>query len=135
MKDKISLQIPYKKEYVSIARLTSSVLASQLEFDLEAIEDIKVAIGEACNNAILHSNKENLENEFFTVTFTVIENGLGIEIYDNGEGFNLNNYEKPNLEEYKENGLGIFIMEALMDEMKIDSQPDMGTLIKMKKYI
>ncbi len=56
MKDCISLKLPTKSEYVSVARLTASVVANNMGFDIESIEDIKVAVGEACNNAVLHAH-------------------------------------------------------------------------------
>ncbi len=59
MKDKVCLSIPTKSEYVSVARLTSSVIANNMGFDIEDIEDIKVAVGEACNNAVLHTNDKD----------------------------------------------------------------------------
>ena len=42
--EKIELRLPFKAEYVSVARLTASGIASRIGFDIEAIEDIKVAI-------------------------------------------------------------------------------------------
>ena len=41
----------------------------------------------------------------------------------------------PNLEEPKESGLGLFIIQSLMDEVDIKSDIDNGTIIKMTKYL
>ncbi len=60
MKDCISLTLPTKSEYVSVARLTASVVANNMGFDIESIEDIKVAVGEACNNAVLHAHARTI---------------------------------------------------------------------------
>src|SRR6056297_1468251 len=51
----IDLSIPSNPEYVSIVRLTASVIANSIGFDFEEIEDIKVAVSEACNNVVVHS--------------------------------------------------------------------------------
>ena len=42
---------------------------------------------------------------------------------------------KPDLENPKENGLGIFIIQTLMDEVSIESSDNKGTIIKMTKYL
>ncbi len=52
--ENITLSLPSKAEYVSVARLTASVIANNMGFNIEEVEDIKVAVGEACNNAVLH---------------------------------------------------------------------------------
>ena len=50
LKDKIELTLPNKPEYVSIARLTASVIANNMGFAIKEIEDIKVEIGEEGTN-------------------------------------------------------------------------------------
>jgi serine/threonine-protein kinase RsbW len=42
--DNIVMVLPYKPEYVSIVRLTLSGIASRMGFDIEVIEDMKVAV-------------------------------------------------------------------------------------------
>lgn len=131
MSDNISLSLPSKSEYVSIARLTASVIANNMGFDFDDIEDIKVAVGEACNNAVLHGQ----ENECFDLKFNVEEEKFIIEVKDSGHGFDYKDYHEPDLENPKENGLGIFIMKSLMDEVNIDSTVGEGTVIQLTKKL
>lgn len=131
MRETISVSLPAKSEYVSIARLTASVLANKVGFDIEDIEDIKVAVGEACNNAVLHG----VENEMFTLNFHVNSKALEIEVVDCGDGFDLDQYQMPDLNNPKENGLGLFIMKSLMDEVIVDTAKGCGTKIKMIKNV
>ena len=102
----------------------------QLNVDKEDIEDIKVAVSEACTNAIKHS----LDNKF-SVEYTIFENGLTITIIDSGKGYDVDSIDVPNLEEPKESGLGLFIIQSLMDEVEIKSNINYGTVIKMTKYL
>lgn len=131
MNESINLSLPSKPEYVSIARLTASYLANQMGFDVEIIEDIKLAVGEACNNAILHSGTE----ETYKIEFFNMPNELKIEIRDHGKGFSVENYKKPNAEDLQENGLGLFIIKSLMDQVEIESFEGSGTKIIMSKTI
>lgn len=132
MKDKICLSIPTKSEYVSVARLTSSVVANNMGFDIEDIEDIKVAVGEACNNAVLHTEDNK---HTFDLSFIAESEKLVIEVKDSGKGFSMDNYEEPDLAHPKDHGLGIFIMKSLMDDLEIESKINEGTSIKMTKYL
>lgn len=131
MSDNISISIPTKSEYVSIARLTASVLANKIGFDIEEIEDIKVAVGEACNNAVLHGKS----SDTCDINFSVLEDCFQVEIIDSGKGFDMEEYKEPDLNNPKENGLGLFIMKSLMDDVEIKSTNGEGTYIKLVKYL
>ena len=126
----ISMEISSNPEYVSIIRLMVSGVANKVGFSIEEIDDIKVAISEALSNAIKHSE----DNKVF-ILFDIFENKLIIKVKDNGIGYNHNLVEKHDLNNPKESGMGIFIIESLMDEVKVYSKDNQGTTIKMTKYL
>lgn len=132
-KDEIVLILPNKPEYVSVARLTVSGIASRMGFDVEAIEDIKLALAEACTNAIKHGCCE--QNKEYKVRFVVGERSLTISIADKGCGVEAKDVKDPDLENPKEGGLGIFIIRTLMDEVNFENLPDSGFTLTMKKYM
>lgn len=131
MKESINMSLPSKPEYVSMARLAASFVANQMGFDVEIIEDIKLAVGEACNNAILHSGSD----ETYKLEFIKKTDELVIEVIDHGKGFSLENYKKPSAEELQENGLGLFIIKSLMDTVEIETSEGNGTKIIMSKIV
>jgi serine/threonine-protein kinase RsbW len=55
----IRLTIPAESRYLRIARLTAAGVATDLGFDLESIEDLRVAVDEAC--ALLLGGPEDAE--------------------------------------------------------------------------
>ena len=126
----IKMEISANPEYVSIIRLTTSGIANKVGFCLDDIEDLKVAISEACTNAIKHSLEDR-----FTIIYTMIEKGLTIEIIDNGKGYNTKEVSEPDLDNLKESGMGLFIIESLMGEVNVESTEGKGTSIKMTKYL
>ena len=126
----IKMEISANPEYVSIIRLTTSGIANKVGFCIDDIEDLKVAISEACTNAIKHSSDER-----FIIIYSIIENGLTIEVIDNGKGYDRSAVSKPDIDNLKEGGMGLFIIEALMDEVKVESQEGKGPSIKMTKYL
>lgn len=126
----IKMEISANPEYVSIIRLTTSGIANKVGFCIDDIEDLKVAISEACTNAIKHSLDEK-----FIIIYSIIENGLTIEVIDNGKGYDRSSVSEPDINNLKEGGMGLFIIEALMDEVRVESQQGKGTSIKMTKYL
>lgn len=138
MSDNINLNISSKKEdtceYMSVIRLTTSAVASKIGFDIEEIDDIKVSIGEACNNIIKHGSDDAKDS--FNIEYTIYEDQLKITVKDNGNGFDTSKIKQPhmkdNIEEIDDSGLGIFIIKSLMDEVEINSS-EQGTEIIMTK--
>ena len=126
----IKMEIPANPDYVSILRLTTSGIANKLGFSMDDIEDMKVAVSEACSNAVKHS-----EDNKVSINFNLLNNGIQIEIIDNGKGYDVDSIETPDLTNPKEGGLGLFIIQTLMDEVNISSKGNQGTTIKMTKYL
>ena len=64
--DEISIKLPAKPEYMTVARLTTAGLANRLGFSIDEIEDLKVAVSEAGNYLINQfSDISVLEIDFF----------------------------------------------------------------------
>jgi len=133
MTDRLKMSLPGKPEYVGTARIAISHAVSRLGFDIEAIDDIKVAVSEACTNIICHAH----ENPDFTydIELEVEEDKVTIIISDSGVGFGVDEYVEPVPGESRGSGLGIFIIRALMDEVDIQSELGSGTDIRMTKYL
>jgi serine/threonine-protein kinase RsbW len=131
MADIMKLSVPGKPEYVGTVRMAISCLANNAGFDVEAIEDIKVAVSEACNNAICHGKNDEGAYE---VSCELGENCLVVSVVDQAGGYDPSGYREPSLVIPKEGGLGLFIIKALMDEVDIFTELGEGTKIKMVKY-
>ena len=131
MTDMIKFSVPGKPEYVGTIRMAISCLANSIGFDVEAIEDIKVAVSEACNNAVCHRNSGNGEYEVYC---ELSKDRLIVSVIDNGGGYDIETYCEPSLDYPKEGGLGIYIIKALMDEVDIFTEVGIGTRIQMVKY-
>lgn len=130
-KNLIKMTVPTDSANISVVRMTASSIANTIGFNIEEIDDVKIAISEACTNVIKHSKVP-----FFNLLFNHGNNFIEIEIQDQGIGCDLSALKEPQLEgERDSSGLGIFIIKMLMDEVVIDSQKDKGTVIYMKKHI
>lgn len=62
----VELRLPADSAYVSVLRSTAANLASRLDFALNDIEDLRVAVGEACALALPEADEgSDLTAEFF----------------------------------------------------------------------
>lgn len=65
----VELRLPADSAYVSVLRSTAANLASRLDFALANIEDLRVAVGEACALALPEADEgTSLTAEFFLST-------------------------------------------------------------------
>ena len=133
MPDLMKMCVPGKPEYVRTVRMTAASIASSAGFDIEAIEDIKVAVSEACNNTVVHARESALVE--YSVEFESADEKLTITVTDSGPGYDVESYIEPVVDELRSSGLGLFIIKALMDEVIIESAPGVGTNIRMIKYL
>jgi len=137
----VKLTIPAHADYVDLVRLTLYGLANKIGFSYEEIEDMKVAVSEACNNAVLYAYGDGSEGNV-DIVFTIGEREIGVIIRDHGTSFDTD--QKANrpdawhdkaLEEVQSGGLGFYLMQALMDEVEVISLEGRGTEVRMRKSI
>lgn len=121
----VSLTIPAKAEYLHIVKLTLYGIANHAGFSYEEIEDMKVAVAEACNNAVLHAFNDMTQG-LVEIHFELSENEMNIRIKDEGSSFDYEHIankstslHNKSLSEASVGGLGIFMMQALMDKVQV----------------
>ncbi|NOV01794.1 anti-sigma B factor RsbW [Paenibacillus planticolens] len=135
----VRLHIPAAAEYLDIVRLSLYGIASKLGFSYEDIEDMKVAVSEACNNAVLHGETSASLGQI-QISYELGDGKLTVKVKDDGPGFD---YEAKNgraeppvgqsLSELQSGGLGMYLMQALMDEVTVNT--DQGTEVTLVKYV
>ncbi|RST57068.1 anti-sigma B factor RsbW [Siminovitchia terrae] len=138
--DYVEMKVPAKPEYVGVVRLTISGISSRLGFSYEVIEDIKIATSEAVTNAVQHAYKKKEAGEV-VVGFALYNDRLEVMVSDSGKSFDMKKTrretgpysEKENVEFMREGGLGLYLMESLMDEVNV--QLNQGVSVFMTKYL
>lgn len=119
----IELVLPLKAEYVSIARLTASGVASRIGFDIEAVEDIKVAISEVCSKLVSAGDPSG---QNCRIVFELSPASLQITFFSEDQSLR-------GIFDDSGDELGISILTALMDE--IDFCPGKNYLLSMTKSL
>lgn len=126
-----------RSENEGFARVAVAAFMTQMNPTLEEVEDVKTAVSEAVTNAIIHGYEN--EKGKITITARIEGNTFYIEVKDSGIGI-------PDIEEAMSplfttkadedrSGMGFVFMEAFMDEVKVESKVNEGTIVKMKKRI
>ncbi|MFK9091507.1 anti-sigma B factor RsbW [Bacillus salipaludis] len=124
--DYIEMKIPAKPEYVGVIRLTLSGIANRMGYTYEEIEDMKIAVSEACTNAVQHAYHKDEGGEVI-IGFGIYQDKLEIVVADSGKSFNflrtkeeLGPYtESSTVDQLSEGGLGLYLIETLMDEVRV----------------
>ena len=139
---RIELQIPASSEWVRVARLTVAGVASRLPFPVDAVEDIKLAVTEAINNAIQHAPSQTLAGQEATISIVIKTSarGLWIDVADQGRlhgGWPASdlNAQAARPDELPEGGLGLMLIRSLMDEVEHQSGPTRDTVVSMFKRV
>lgn len=131
----VELEIPARAEFVALARLVVSSFAST-SFGLEddRIDDLKIAVSEACTNAIeAHDAAES--DERVLIRCDDNEGHLEVRIEDRGQGFDPDTLpEHPPVTDPTrlkfERGLGIPLIRSLVDDLDITSSHE-GTQVRI----
>jgi serine/threonine-protein kinase RsbW len=129
---RVDVTIPARAEWVAVARLTVAAVASRLQFSVEDIEDVKLAIAEACTNSIQHGGP----SDTIAISCEVTGSELRITVRDQGQGVRLGSVGETG---FKEDGrteeLGVFLIRALMDSVEYRVDAREGTELVMIKRV
>ncbi len=135
----ISLTIPVAPDMEIVATAQAAAVGEYLEMSRDKIDEVKLALVEACINAFEHSHTRD-DRVHLTFRVGKAEDGpefLEVEVLDQGTGFDHTAVELPTPEKTfaggKKRGWGLQIIRSLMDFVAITSG-ESGTRILMRKY-
>ncbi len=134
----IELEIPARAEYVGLARLVvSSLASSRRTLADDRIDDLKLALSEACTNAI-EAHAGASAGDPVLVRWSESDDRLEVEVEDRGPGFDpatlpehppVTDPERLNFER----GLGIPLIRSLVDEVGF-ARAEQGMAVRMVMF-
>ncbi len=137
MKNTMRIEIPSISENERFARTVCAAFLIELDPTIEEITEIKTAISEAVTNAIIHGYKSGEgiveiygEISGSEVTYIIKDKGCGIA--------DIEKAREPlytGMPESERSGMGFSIMEAFMDDLKVESVEGQGTTVTMTKRL
>jgi len=136
--DPVELEIPARAEFVALARLVVSSLASaRRQIPDDRIDDLKLAVSEACTSAIEAHGAGEVQ-ERVLLRWSEGDDRLEVSVEDSGSGLDpaqlpdhppVTDPQRLNFER----GLGIPLMRSLVDE--VDFTPSSrGTQVSLVMY-
>ena len=133
------MSIPVAPEMEIVATAQAAALGEYLGLSRDKIDEVKLALVEACINAFEHAH---CRDEQLHLTFRLGREPKGrewleVEVLDKGTGFDQKRVEEPSPQKtftsHRKRGWGLQIIKSLMDEVDITSG-EWGTRILMRKY-
>lgn len=125
----------------SFARVAVASFCARLDMTIEELADIKTAVSEAVTNAIVHGYENSCGDVGLEcyIDEEEMNNFIKIVVRDNGVGIaDVNQAMEPlytSKPEQERSGMGFSFMEAFMDELTVESECGIGTVVTMVKRI
>lgn len=132
MQVKYSLYLPRDAVTVPVARRLCRAAMDELGVTPACLNDVALAVTEACANVIEHSS--DIDDEY-EVTVSVSENLCEIRVIDTGRGFDHESLSQELADTSAERGRGIALMRALVDSVRFESKPQTGTIVHLEKRL
>jgi serine/threonine-protein kinase RsbW len=112
---RVELTIPARADYIVVARLATAAVAARLCFQVETIEDLKLAVAEACTACVA---AEPSANRTIAIVWEVRDGMLDVAVGDQGS---------------EHDGLGVTIIRHLMDRVSFETHSGVTTLRMAKR--
>ena len=133
----LKMEIESLSRNEEFARVVVSVFMARMNPTLEELDDVKTAVSEAVTNAVIHGYQGN--GGIIYLEVKILGQELTVTVKDTGIGIpNIPQAMEPMFTtdpEGERSGMGFSFMEAFMDEVSVESEPDKGTVVTMKKKI
>jgi len=127
----LTLALPRDEGTIPVARHIASNAIEEIGVLEDAVHDIAVALTEACTNVLKHSGP----GDEYEVSIEVAGDQCIIRVIDTGHGFDSTSLGLADADTSAEQGRGIQLMRALVDQVKFISKPEAGTVVHLEKAL
>ncbi len=135
------LRIMANPRYLAIARTAVKRVALELGINTDSTDSIVLAVEEALTNVIRHAYGGHCD-ELIDINFNKVispdSDRVAIEILirDYGNQVPLEKIKSRDLEEIMPGGIGVHIIQSIMDECEFyHSEDGIGTFLQLTKYV
>ncbi|MCM3388986.1 anti-sigma F factor [Ureibacillus chungkukjangi] len=136
MDNEMTLSFVAVSDNESLARMAITSFVAQLDPTIDELSEFKTIVSEAVSNAIIHGYDEDGKG---IVTVHAVRDGdlVSVAVKDNGKGiFDVKKAMEPlftSKAEMERSGMGFTIMESFADNLQVESEPNVGTVITFSK--
>ncbi len=130
MRMSVRLNLPREADSVPAVRRLLRCALAILHVDRQHGADLEIALTEACANVVKHAAGADK----FEVRLDVADDHCAIDVLDNGAGFDAGAAgAAASPAASSERGRGLFLIQALSDNVRMHSTPRNGSLIHFEK--
>ncbi len=134
--ESIKMTFPNALKYSFMVQTFVREIAKMAGFSSDELQQIEQAIEEAVSNVMIHAGDE--ENPTFDIICQKIPNGIKIILREMGIPFDPERIKKyeitSNLDDLSTSGLGIYLIQKMMDELHFNNLGPKGKETVMIKY-
>jgi anti-sigma regulatory factor (Ser/Thr protein kinase) len=134
MKDTTLLTVPSHPRYLCVIRCVTGVMGQLCEMSPSVIEDVKLAVDEACTNVIKYAYEGRID-EKIVIEFRITEKGFEVIIEDNGEKAHPEFMKGRDLHDVRPGGLGLHLIKRAFDIFAFDDKKKTGNRLKLVRHL
>ncbi|NLN78417.1 MAG: hypothetical protein GX141_05835 [Armatimonadetes bacterium] len=127
----VDLKFPCRPEYVGVARLAILGVASRMRFSYDDVEDIRLAVGEACTTSVEWAERNGKADTDIMLHSEIGEDSLVIDIFD--QAGERKDDGRENESDQEPENIGALLITLLVDEVEVVPH-DEGTHVRMVKH-
>ncbi len=131
--DTIEIVIPSQPRYLKVVRCAIDHLCVLNNFPDRERQGITLAVDEAVTNVIRHAYHNDPNNQI-TVRCRIAPDALEIVLHDFGTSADPEKIRGRELSEVRPGGLGVHLIQAYMDEVRYEPDPEKGNKLIMIKH-
>ena len=130
----LELVFPAHARYLSLARLGLAGVAPVAGLDAAELADLKLAVTEACANAVRHAYPDGCGGSV-KVRIAVADGAVSVDVADAGRGIDAEEVADWDPDELREAGMGLAIIRSVVDDVEIESPDEGGTVVRLTKRL
>jgi serine/threonine-protein kinase RsbW len=130
MKIEFTVRLPVDSHSVPFVRGLCRKALDHLQVGKDTVEEIVLALTEACANVVEHSGDGN----DYEVAVRIDDDTCRISVWDEGAGFEVPDLSQP-VDPTADGGAGLVLMRALVDELAFERDPDGRHRVTLEKRL
>jgi serine/threonine-protein kinase RsbW len=127
----LRIRLPRDRISVPVARHVVRSAIEEIGVTTECADDIEVALSEACTNVLMHAGP----GAIYDVRLDLDDERCVLRIIDLGSGFDLATLPDGRPMPEEERGRGLPLMSSLVDRVRFESKPEIGTVVHLEKRL
>jgi anti-sigma regulatory factor (Ser/Thr protein kinase) len=130
----VVVSVPSHPKYLCVVREVTARIGLMHDLGEEVVEEIKLAVDEACSNVIKYAYRGNADKRI-VVRYKVDRGQFEVVIEDSGIKADPGVIRGRKLEEVRPGGLGVHLIKRCFDVFEFDEKKKNGNRLRLVRYL